>query len=415
MAKIRQFIGVVADSYNSLVIYKLLGDELEQDFLKKNAAITQTPTATIITGDSLPILESSKAVNAPRKINWGPVVVTAGHITSIGNLPIMGKPSAPDKSIQFNKSGDFGGSAGLTYNHLTDELILSASATSTVALLFTTDPSGPIITSSSTGNTFSIGNYVVGSVFNHYFEYEHIWVNKLGIGTQAVDSDTYMQVSDMNLPSTKTYTYKIKDSSNRTTLGVANTGDFYLPRIASATSSNVLYFNSSTGLVTYGSSSGQSEMSITGDGSTGSKFKLVGDNASPGVSKYYGTDIAGIKGYHDVPTASASSWIGLSDTLPESFVGKAFYVPMVIAEETAIDLVESEEIQTVVATLLLLADFPQTYTNHKGQLLKVKDSVNGVEFIVSLPIYADNTAALAALLTPGEIYMLSDGTIKIVY
>lgn len=43
------------------------------------------------------------------------------------------------------------------------------------------------------------------------------------------------------------------------------------------------------------------DQSIQGNGSSGSKVKLVGDNATPGNSKYYGTDGGGTKGYFTLP------------------------------------------------------------------------------------------------------------------
>ncbi len=48
-----------------------------------------------------------------------------------------------------------------------------------------------------------------------------------------------------------------------------------------------------------GASTIETEYSITGDGSTGSKVKLVNDASAPGNSKYYGTNDSGTKGWHD--------------------------------------------------------------------------------------------------------------------
>lgn len=45
------------------------------------------------------------------------------------------------------------------------------------------------------------------------------------------------------------------------------------------------------------------QMSITSDSSG---IKLSGDGATPGNSKYYGTDSGGTKGFHTLPTASAA-------------------------------------------------------------------------------------------------------------
>lgn len=107
MAKVKQFIDVAANTYDALEIYKLLGDELEQDFLKKEAAITQAPNAVLYNGDALPILESSKDPGTPRKINWGIVGVTGGLVTSIGGVPI-GASGAPDQDVWYTITGDSG-------------------------------------------------------------------------------------------------------------------------------------------------------------------------------------------------------------------------------------------------------------------------------------------------------------------
>lgn len=45
------------------------------------------------------------------------------------------------------------------------------------------------------------------------------------------------------------------------------------------------------------------DMTVTGDGSLSNPVKLVNDEESPGNDKYYGTNEAGEKGYHDLPDA----------------------------------------------------------------------------------------------------------------
>lgn len=49
--------------------------------------------------------------------------------------------------------------------------------------------------------------------------------------------------------------------------------------------------------------------SITGTGSLGSPLELVGDNASPGNSQYYGTDGVGAKGFHPITGSSITTLI----------------------------------------------------------------------------------------------------------
>lgn len=52
--------------------------------------------------------------------------------------------------------------------------------------------------------------------------------------------------------------------------------------------------------------SGQARYSITGDGTEENPFQLVGDEDAPGGPKYYGTNVAGEKGYHSFSGAGGS-------------------------------------------------------------------------------------------------------------
>jgi len=54
-----------------------------------------------------------------------------------------------------------------------------------------------------------------------------------------------------------------------------------------------------------GLSTVETDMSVTGDGSALDPVVLVGDEAAPGNSKYYGTDDEGEKGYHAFPSGLA--------------------------------------------------------------------------------------------------------------
>lgn len=49
------------------------------------------------------------------------------------------------------------------------------------------------------------------------------------------------------------------------------------------------------------------DQSVQGDGTAGNKVKLVNDNATPGNSKYYGTDGGGAKGYFALPAGSTAA------------------------------------------------------------------------------------------------------------
>lgn len=56
------------------------------------------------------------------------------------------------------------------------------------------------------------------------------------------------------------------------------------------------------------------QMSITSDASG---LKLEGDSATPGNTKYYGTNASGIKGFHTLPTGITSLTVTAVETLTQ--------------------------------------------------------------------------------------------------
>lgn len=56
--------------------------------------------------------------------------------------------------------------------------------------------------------------------------------------------------------------------------------------------------------------------SITGTGVVGDPIELDGDEAAPGVSKYYGTDGAGVKGFHDMTAGEVNTGVSLGAAFP---------------------------------------------------------------------------------------------------
>jgi len=122
------------------------------------------------------------------------------------------------------------------------------------------------------------------------------------------------------------------------------------------------------------------ENSVQGDGTLASKIKLINDAPAPGTNKYYGTNEAGIKGYHDTPQTGAKTWIELTDTIPSTFIGKAKNVPMVTDAEEGLDLVETQELETVLAKFTHLSDVPNNYENVPDYYLKAKADGTGLYF-----------------------------------
>jgi hypothetical protein len=73
------------------------------------------------------------------------------------------------------------------------------------------------------------------------------------------------------------------------------------------------------------------------------------------------------------------AFTGLTDVIPENYIGKALCVPMVTAEEDKLDLTETEELETEVAQSILLEDMPQSLAGKGGWVLRVKPDESGYE------------------------------------
>lgn len=78
------------------------------------------------------------------------------------------------------------------------------------------------------------------------------------------------------------------------------------------------------------------------------------------------------------------TYLGLSDTTDTTYTAKAGYVPMVNVLETGLDLVDSE-----LATFLILADTPSTYSGQANKFLRVNAAETAIEFLtLATPITA---------------------------
>lgn len=73
------------------------------------------------------------------------------------------------------------------------------------------------------------------------------------------------------------------------------------------------------------------------------------------------------------------AFTGLTDVIPENYIGKALCVPMVTAEQDKLDLTETEELETDTARTILLEDMPQSLTGKGGWILRVKLDESGYE------------------------------------
>lgn len=151
-------------------------------------------------------------------------------------------PGAPYTSIQFNNSGAFGGNAGLLYDTATDAIYFTdANASSGNSIYFGADTLEPYI--NRTDNAFLISNY---NASNQYIQLKS---NRLLLGDAIPESNYFMGIVD---PGSFEYTLWAQTSVGQDLLLLKNSGEFYLPNITSDTADDVLYYDSATGLITFG-------------------------------------------------------------------------------------------------------------------------------------------------------------------
>lgn len=135
------------------------------------------------------------------------------------------------------------------------------------------------------------------------------------------------------------------------------------------------------------SGSSQTEYSVQGNGTTGDKIKLVNDVATPGTLKYYGTNSVGTRGFFSLASNGVEAFTDLSDVIPDNYITKANHVPIVTGDELHLDLIATEELDTVIATFALLADCPANYIGAAGADVTVKGTENGLEFTPRGSVY----------------------------
>lgn len=151
-------------------------------------------------------------------------------------------PGGPDTSIQFNNSGAFSGNAGLLYDIATDSIYFTdANASLGNTLYFGTLSTEPYI--NRTNNAFTISNYDTSS------QYIHLKSNRLLFGDVVSEPNYYLGIID---PGAFEYSIWVKNNVGSDLLMLKNSGEFYLPELSSAVADNVLYYNTSTGLITFG-------------------------------------------------------------------------------------------------------------------------------------------------------------------
>jgi len=158
-------------------------------------------------------------------------------------------PGLPLNSIQYNDSNTFGGDAGLLYDPTVDTIYFDDVNTSTGAnFIFGDDlATSPSIHKNQSGLTVSL-------VLENDNADQHIIQllgSRLVMGDPTLDGTVFMHIKDTNAI-TYDEVLRIDNLSDETMLDLSNSGDFYLPKLSSASTDNVLYFDDTTGLVTWG-------------------------------------------------------------------------------------------------------------------------------------------------------------------
>lgn len=176
-------------------------------------------------------------------------------------------PGLPLNSLQFNDSNTFGGSAGLLYIEAEDRIYLDA---------VTSETSGIIFGDNSLQSPQIYGNKGITSSLvirpgSQVQDYTQILGGRVYIGQTNSSGDVFLDIKDENL-STYQYTLQVGNTFSETTLQLDSLGNLFLPELSSLTSDNILYFDSVTGLVTYGAkptTNGGGVQTLTADNVSG--------------------------------------------------------------------------------------------------------------------------------------------------
>lgn len=357
-------------------------------------------------------------------------------------------PGLPINAIQFNNNNNFGGSEYFIYATSEDKIYLLANNTSTSGIKFSSLLQGPEIWANDTGELFSVVNKT-DSTSTFLIDSGRVAIGDINIEGQTffqikddnnvphlytfrvrnnISEDLLVLKEDGNLfipkipsesastvlnydPLTGKITYYTRSSPGQINLKLDNilkeenivelnliTGDnigfsYEYPGkvLVTATADPQVNsdWNATDGVaqILNKPSLPQSENSVQGDGTTLNKIKLSGDSPNPGLGKYYGTGISStVRGFYDLPTLSDIAFTDLSDVIPENYISKKNHVPIITEDELHVDLIPTEELETIIAEFTLLADCPQTYAGFENYTLTVKNSADGLEFTLNSAI-----------------------------
>jgi hypothetical protein len=77
----------------------------------------------------------------------------------------------------------------------------------------------------------------------------------------------------------------------------------------------------------------------------------------------------------------ATTFLGLDDVIPETYLAAAWNVPKVNDTETGIDFAQTEELEMILAKFTELEDCPSSLAGYGGYLVRVRLDEQGLEFV----------------------------------
>lgn len=229
-----------------------------------------TGTGSIVLGTPSPITETSIDEATGTTHTHSLVLDTLSFINDVTDNPTIGfylqwdgnewvtadpsigasAPGAPLNSIQFNDNNTFGGNAGLLYDAATDTIYFSdTNASAGLALILGASTADPYIAVPDAAvTTLLLDNYGASQLDRIL----HLHSNRVAIGEFYQDPDYFAVIKDTNGVDAFAYVLKVLDNSDEEIFNIHNTGNIFAPKLSNISTDNVLYYDTDTGLISYG-------------------------------------------------------------------------------------------------------------------------------------------------------------------
>ena len=182
-------------------------------------------------------INNLNVIDAPQVIGYRGGVLTAMNTSSLVSSGGGGTPDTPINSLQFNSASAFGGSE-LYYDEANIRLGINVAS-----------PSRALHVSSSTAQALRLESTVATNQYIQFFPNGATGAGSLIGG---------VNVNDFGILNT--------DGGIQTNQYVSASGEIFFPRIASATRSNVIGYDTTTGELTYQAAGGGSDLPVSSSG-----------------------------------------------------------------------------------------------------------------------------------------------------